>query len=214
MDLKLQRLENGERIYAGSAAALFVCMFFGWFNFGFDTDNAWESLHLISPVLAIAIAATLGAAFMKASDKSVGDIPSASVVFVLGCLSTLLILFRLIDPVSLSGAEGFQANGSVEAGLFLGLLAAAGIAVGGYLATGGTALDQLKDMLPNQPRPASPPPPGASPPPPQPSPPTPPPPAPRAEPPAPAAGAFCEECGAQLASGDRFCTECGSEQGP
>jgi ABC-type multidrug transport system permease subunit len=52
MDLKLERLSNGERIAAGSALALFVCMFFGWFNFGFDTASAWEALHYISPTLA------------------------------------------------------------------------------------------------------------------------------------------------------------------
>lgn len=224
MDLKLQRLTSGEQIAAGSALALFVCMFFGWFNFGFDAVSAWESLHFISPILAIAIAATLGIAFMKATERSLGDIPDGSAIFALGCLATALILFRLIDPVS-AGSGEFRVSGSVEAGLFLGLLAAAGIAVGGYLATGGTALNQLKALLPNESQAAAPPQHPVSPPapPPQPStppvPPTPPPLAapvasspPAPIPPADPGNAFCEECGAALGPGDRFCSGCGKEQ--
>jgi hypothetical protein len=208
MDMKLERLSSGERIAAGSALALFVCMFFGWFNFGFDTLNAWEALHYTSPILTIAIASTLGIALMKASARSLGDIPDGMAIFVLGCLATILVLFRLIDPVSSSSAE---------AGMFLGLLAAAGIVVGGYLATGGTALDQVKAMFPS----ASPTPfPPQAPPPPSPSPPpspTPPPPAAAPVPPPPAPvvadrGAFCEECGAALAPGDQFCSSCGKQQ--
>jgi hypothetical protein len=206
MDMKLERLNSGERIAAGSALALFVCMFFGWFNFGFDTFNAWEALHYISPILAIAIAFTLVVAFMKATGRSLGDIPDGMAIFVLGCLATILVLIRLIDPVSSSSAE---------AGMFLGLLAAAGIVVGGYLATGGTALDQVKAMFPSaSPTPL---PPQAAPPPPPPprSPAPPPPPAPVVPPPAPLAadgGAFCEECGGALAPGDRFCSDCGRQQ--
>jgi hypothetical protein len=230
MDLKLERLDSGERIAAGSALALFVCMFFGWFNFGFETDNAWEALHFISPVLAVTIAGTLGIALMKALGKSLGDLPGDSVVFVLGCLATVLIFFRLIDPISISGGEGFHASSSVEAGMILALIAAGGVAVGGYLATGGTALDQLKGLLPNQRPPApSPPPPPTAPPPVPPTPPVPqaPPPAqpvaaplPSSPPPAPAATpaeaghAFCEECGAAIGAGDRFCGGCGAEQAP
>jgi hypothetical protein len=212
MDMKLERLNSGERIAAGSALALFVCMFFGWFNFGFDTFNAWEALHYISPILTIAIAFTLGVALMKASGRSLGDVPDRMAIFVLGCLATILVLFRLIDPVSSSSAE---------AGMFLGLLAAAGIVVGGYLATGGTALDQVKAMVPSA-GPTPFPPQAAPPPPPPPSPPAPPPPAPVAPPPAPVAspptplvadgGAFCEECGAALTPGDRFCSDCGKQQ--
>jgi hypothetical protein len=187
MNVELQRLNSGERVAAGSALALFVCMFFSWFNFGYDTVTAWEALHYISPLLTVAIVATVGIAFMKASARSLGDIPEGSVIFVLGCLATLLVLFRLIDPVSSPGAEGFQTSGSVEAGLFLGLLAAGGIGVGGYLATGGTALNQLKDLFPT-PAPVA------------------------APPPASPKNAFCEECGAAIASGDRFCGECGKEQ--
>lgn len=219
MNLDLQRLNSGERIAAGAALALFVCMFFSWFNFGYDTVTAWEGLHYISPILAIAIASTVGIAFMKATGRSLGDIPDGSVIFVLGGLATLLVLFRLVDPISAPGFEGVEENGSVEAGLFLGLLAAGGIAVGGYLATGGTALAQLKTLLPTQapgPPPAAP---HAPPPPPTPAPsasPPPPPPVAAAQPePSPApGGSFCEECGATIVGGDRFCSECGREQAP
>jgi hypothetical protein len=150
MDLKTQRLSQGEKIAGGSALALFVCMFLGWFNFGFATANAWDSLHYASPILAIAIAATLTIVLAKANGNSLGDLPDGTVIFVLGCLATLLVLFRLIDPISAGDASPFGGGGgiedgaSAEAGLFLGLVAAAGIAVGGYLATGGRALDRVK----------------------------------------------------------------------
>ncbi|HEX5988687.1 MAG TPA: zinc ribbon domain-containing protein [Solirubrobacterales bacterium] len=219
MDLRLDRLNSGEQIAGGSALALLVCMFFGWFNFGFETLNAWESLDFISPFLTVTIAATVGIAAMKAAGKSLGDIPTGSTIFVLGCLAFLFILFRLVDPVSYQGAEGFEPSGSVEAGIFLALLAAGGIVAGGYLATGGAVLDQLKRMIPQSapaptpqapPRPAQPPvapPPAAaaaSPP------PTPVEPAPAA-PNSPTAR-FCEQCGATVSPEDRFCTGCGAEQ--
>ena len=208
MDLKLQRLSSGEQIAGGSALALFVCMFFGWFNFGFEAVSAWEALHYISPILAIAIVATVGIGLMKAAEKSLGDIPDGSVIFALGCLACVLILYRLIDPVSSPGVEGYQTSGSVEAGIFLSLLAAGGIAVGGYLATGGTALDQVKALFPStgvQPQAT----PQAAPAPPQPAQSAPPvQTAPAAPAPSATASAFCEECGATLATGDRFCSGC------
>ena len=214
MNLRLDRLNSGEQIAAGSALALLVCMFFGWFNFGFETLNAWESLHFISPILTVVIVVAVALAGMKAAGKSLGDIPAGSLTFALGCIAFVLILFRLIDPVSFHGGEGFETSGSVEAGIFLALLAAAGIAAGGYLATGRT-LEQLKKLIP-QSSPAPPPPPGA----PAMSPPAPPPvvaspvPPPPLPPPQAAAARFCEQCGASVSPGDRFCSECGAEQAP
>jgi hypothetical protein len=227
MDLRMQRLNQGEKVAAGSALALLICMFLGWFNFGFAVSNAWDSLHYVSPLLAIAIATTLAIALLKASGRTL-DIPDGSVIFVLGCAAALLILFRLIDPVSAGEASPFgggegEVGSSPEAGLFLSLFAAVGIAVGGYLATGGRAVDQLKELLasrggpalPQQPPP--PPPPSDGPPaPPQPAqPPTAPlppvtlPPVAAPPPPPQPETHFCEHCGAQLRDTDRFCGECG-----
>jgi len=190
VNLRIERLGQGERIAAGSALALFACMFLSWFNFSYTASNAWESLHYTSPVLAISIVATLGVAFAQVRELDIGDIPGGLVVFVLGCLCALLILFRLIDPVSTPGVEGGSTSGSVEAGAFLGFFAALGIVAGGYVATGGKAVDRLKALLPSGAGatggfPASPPPP----PPVQPQPvaPTPPPAPAPAAPPAPPA---------------------------
>lgn len=201
MNLRIERLGQGERIAAGSALALFACMFLSWFNFSYTASNAWESLHYISPILAISIVATLGIAFAEVREFDIGEIPGGLVVFVLGCLSALLILFRLIDPISTPGIEGGSAAGSVEAGAFLGFFAALGIAAGGYVTTDGKAVDRLKALLPSgsgtsggfpappPPAPAQPPAAAPTPPAPAPAPPTvtppPPPPSPPVPPPAP-----------------------------
>jgi hypothetical protein len=231
MNAKIERLGQGERIAAGSALALLVCMFLSWFNFSYTASNAWESLHYTSPFLAISIVATLGVAFAEAREMSIGDIPGGLVIFVLGCLSALLILYRLIDPISTPGIEGGSTSGSVEAGAFLGFFAALGIVGGGYVATDGKAVDRLKALLPSSPGtaagyPASSPPPPA------------PPQAPVSASAAPASpvlqpevstlpssspaptetvedapqSVFCEGCGSTLRPQDRFCRKCGHEQ--
>lgn len=147
MNLSIERLGQGEKIAAGSALALFACMFLSWFNFSYTASNAWESLNYISPILAISIVATLGVAFAEVREMSIGEIPGGLVIFVLGCLSALLILFRLIDPISTPGIEGGSTSGSVEAGAFLGFFAALGIVAGGYVATDGKAVDRLKALV-------------------------------------------------------------------
>ena len=51
---------------------------------------------------------------------------------VLGGLSVLLVLFRIIDPPSFGSFGGVSVDGTLEFGIFLGLISAAGIAYGGY----------------------------------------------------------------------------------
>ena len=147
MDLKLERLDQGEKVAGVAALALLACMFLSWFNFGFTTWTAWEALHFIAPLLSISIFTTLGCAFATLSGRTLGDLPCGLLVFVFGCAAALLILFRLIDPVSLGGE--LSTSASVEAGAFLGFIAAIGIAVGGYMQTDGEAVQRLRRLLPS-----------------------------------------------------------------
>ena len=93
-------------------------------------------------------------------------------VAVLGGLSTLLILFRIVDPPGFGTFGGVSVDATLEFGIFLGLIAAAGIAYGGYRGMqeegstfSGTA-DRLSGSGPSDP----PPPPSSTPPPPPPPP--------------------------------------------
>jgi uncharacterized membrane protein YhaH (DUF805 family) len=196
------KLNTGEKVAAISAILLFIFMFFDWFGVevsgagGFSGSvpgaggSAWDALDFIPIVLMITIIAALAVAVLRLTDSTAEPPVSINaVVAALGGLSVLLILFRIIDPPSFGSFGGVSVDGTVEFGIFLGLIAAAGIAYGGYMAMKeeGTSFGDSADRLSGgssagpsagPPPPPPPPPPPASPPPPPPpsSPPPPPPP--------------------------------------
>ena len=105
MDLK--RLHRGEWISGVAAMLLFVLMFFDWFGSKdsgelrlFSVDRtAWEAFDYISVILVIAIAAALGAAALRLRRADSGpSIPMNAIVAILGLISALLILIRIVDP--------------------------------------------------------------------------------------------------------------------
>ena len=134
--MDVNRLSQGEKIAAGSAILLFIVMFFPWFGApedvealagaaGVDTSaNAWQSFDFIDLVLLATIVVAVGAAVAKASG-SVVDFPLSTVITVLGALSTILVLYRIIDP---------PADAARKFGVFLGVILAALLTYGGWLA--------------------------------------------------------------------------------
>jgi hypothetical protein len=195
--MDLDRLSTGEKIASVSAILLFVFMFFNWFGVevsgvgGFsgtisgEGGNAWEALDFIPYVLLVTIVVALGVAALRLSDAAYEPPVSANtVVTVLGVLSVLLILFRIVDPPTFGSFGGVSVDATRSLGIFLGLIAAGGIAYGGYSAmreegmTFGDAADRLSGgpgagapPPPSQPPsssvPPPPPPPPSNPPPPQ-----------------------------------------------
>jgi len=183
------RLSTGEKIAGISAVLLFIFMFFDWFgvggdvgnainSFGIDTSiNAWGAFDFIDLFLFLTTVVTVGAVVAIAVDAEV-DFPLVSVVAVLGAISFLLVLFRIIDP---------PGDLDRKFGVFLGLLSTAGIAYGGYRAMReeGTTFGDAADRLgggpgagpgagaggPGSGGTAPPPPPSSTPPPPPPPPP-------------------------------------------
>lgn len=147
--MSLERLHTGERISAGSAILLFVFMFFHWFGvkaintspllFEIQTvgpgKSAWDALDYIPTVLLITILATLAVAVLRFSNALRKDsIPVNVAVAVLGLVSTLLILYRIIDPPVFNIERTVTYEGAIQFPIFLALLAAAGITYGGFRA--------------------------------------------------------------------------------
>ncbi|HYH62800.1 MAG TPA: hypothetical protein VD766_13110, partial [Solirubrobacterales bacterium] len=149
-------------IAAIAAIVLFVSMFFAWYSApgisdeqreraeeaielaeesgvevpqgardALDADapsaNAWESFDFTDLILMLAILAALALAAIAATSTQVNlPVAMSALVTGLGALATLLVLYRLIDP---------PADGIDRAfGIFIGLIAAGGIAYGGWRA--------------------------------------------------------------------------------
>ena len=183
-----------ERIAAVSAILLFIFMFFDWFGVevsggGFSGSvpgaggSAWDALDFIPIVLVVTVVVALINAALRLSDSPYEPPVSLNIaVAVLGGISALLVLFRIIDPPSFGSISGVSLDGTVEFGIFLGLIAAIGIAYGGYrgMQEEGTSFSDAADRLSggSGPPPPPPPPSAGTPPPPPPSSESPPPPPP------------------------------------
>lgn len=207
--MDLDRLNTGEKIAGVSAILLFIFMFFDWFGVevsgvgGFSGTvpgggSAWDALDFIPIILVLAIVAALGLVALRLTDSVYEPpVPASTVVAILGAVSVVLILFRIVDPPSFGSFGGVSVDATLKVGIFLGLISAAGIAYGGYSAmreegiTFGDAADHLSGGGHGAGAPAPPPPSAQQPPPPpqQPpsssAPPPPPPPPPPTSPPPP-----------------------------
>lgn len=171
--MDVNRLGRGEKIAAVSAIALLLIMWiFSWFGFdapGVDGANAWESFGLIDLILFITVVAAIGLAAMRANAQSVDTpISPAAIVAGLGILSVVLVLFRIISPPDFGLGELLELSGDEvtrKIGVFLGLIAAAGIAYGGYEAMQeeGTSFAGERDRLQTRDDAPPPPPPPAAP---------------------------------------------------
>lgn len=159
--MDLDRLSTGEKIAAGSAIALFIFMFFDWFSVdisgtgglvaGVGSGNAWDWLDVIPIILLIVIVAAIGVAVVRISDAVFEpEISMNAVVAALGGIATLLILYRIIDTPGNSGsAGGISVDVNPALGIFLSLIAAVGIAYGGYRAMQeeGTTFGEVGERL-------------------------------------------------------------------
>jgi hypothetical protein len=173
-------LSTGEKVSGISGIALLVIMvLFSWFGFEVaafgsseDSVNAFQAFSLIDIVLLITAIAAIALPVMSATQSSV-DLPVAlsAIVALLGAIAVVLVLFRIIDPPDLDipGTVdiGFgEVDEGVETtrkfGVFLGLLAAIGVTIGGWLAMQeeGTSFTDQRDRLGGGPGSGAAPPPG------------------------------------------------------
>jgi hypothetical protein len=149
---------RGDRRHIGGR--LFIVMFLPWF--GVDAEvpagaeeaaeaigvtipdtsfNAWESFDFIDLVLLVTIVVAVGMAIATmAAQTTALPVAASGLTAGLGILSTLLVLYRVIDPPEGLGREFW---------VFIGLIAAGGIAYGGWYAMQeeGTSFGAEADRL-------------------------------------------------------------------
>ena len=200
--MEMDKLNTGEKVSAVSAILLFVFMFFDWFGvkisgvseFSGDISgsggSAWSTLDVIPIFLMLAIVVAIGVAVVRLTDADLEPPVSLNAIVAgLGGFAVLLILYRIISPPNFASFGGVSVDATLKFGIFLGLIAAAGIAYGGYSAMReeGATFGGEADRLSGGPG-AGHPPAGGPPPPSQQPPPPPPPPAQQPPPPPPPAG--------------------------
>lgn len=136
------KISFGEMVAAASGLALFIFMLFPWYGIktefeglgdvGGASANAWRAFSFIDILLFLVIVVAVGMAVARAMDSMPANLPApaGTIVAAAGAFAVLLILFRLIFAPDPSDAVDFTR----KIGIFLGLIAAGGIAFGGYTA--------------------------------------------------------------------------------
>ncbi len=116
----------GELVGAVSGLGLFVASFLPWYSAGGVDATAWQAFSVIDLVLIAAAIVSVSVPLVALARLSVSYPPAGSSVAAgLGAAAFVCVLFRLIDPP----ADGVD----LAIGAWLGLAAAAGITVAGYL---------------------------------------------------------------------------------
>jgi hypothetical protein len=153
------RASRGELIAGVSGLLLFVFMFLPWYGGeatvslpgGGDisasvSDNAWEAFSFIDLIFFVAAVIAVAMAIARAVGAMPADLPAPAglIAAIAGTVAVILILYRLIDTpgVEVSGPS-VDFDISPKIGIFLSLIAAAGITFGGY-----TAMNEGADEAP------------------------------------------------------------------
>ena len=144
MSFDASRLRTGEVLVAAGAVLLLVVMFaFTWYGLPGDaaevvqaaggpdlSRTGWQAHTVLRWLMLLTILAALALVFLTATQRTVAvPVTMAVIVSALSALLTVLLAYRVIldEP----GSNRFV---DVKLGAWLGLLAAALIAYGGYRA--------------------------------------------------------------------------------
>lgn len=139
--MDVSQLSQGAKIAGGAGILLLISLFLPWYSVeasfgGFsasENGSAWEVFSFIDLVLFITAAAAIAVAVLAAQNRSAAlPVPPGQLLLGLGALATLLVIFRVIN-VPDGDIESDAVDIGRKFGLFVGLIAAAGVAYAGTL---------------------------------------------------------------------------------
>ena len=151
--MDLNKLTMGDRVIAISGIVLLVFSFFDWFSAEFqgetlDSGNAWDfNLTLLAVLIGIAMVVIVALrAFGVALPESA---PWGTILLVMGVVAFAFVLIKLIAGVDVESGP-FDVDVKRKIGIFVGIIASAGLAIGGYL-----KFQEAKGASPASPPPAA-----------------------------------------------------------
>jgi hypothetical protein len=135
------KLRQGELISVVSALVLLVLMFaLEWFGLALtpspsarraavsSTENAWHGLTILRWLMLLTVAAAIGSVVLHARQRArTVKTDTSRVITALGTLTAVLLAYRILIDLPAPREVVDQ-----KLGAYLGLLAAVGIALGGY----------------------------------------------------------------------------------
>ena len=132
--MDLNKLSPAERIIGASGVALLIFSFFPWFGKGGGSHNAWDNILSTLAVLLglIMVAQVVVSRLTTARLPNLGNVTWGQVHLIAGIVAFAFVLLQLIVGDKVNFIVG-SIKLDRKIGIFLGLLAAAGLAVGGFL---------------------------------------------------------------------------------
>jgi len=129
----VSQLNTGEKAAGGAGLLLLISMFLPWYGidtgFGSVNASAWEIFSYTDLVLFVAGVAGVAVAVLSLQNRLAAlPVPAGQLLLGLGGLALLLVLFRTINPPGPGEADLGR-----KLGLFIGLIAAAGVTYAGKL---------------------------------------------------------------------------------
>jgi hypothetical protein len=147
------RARFGDLIAGGAGLVLFISLFLNWYSVsvnsnvgGFsssalsESGSGWEALGFIDILLALCAIIAIAIAVTRMMGVLPRNMPvtPGQLLLLVGGIATLLVLFRIlsIPHGDVPELPGVKIEFGREIGIFLALIAAAAMAVGGFLTWG------------------------------------------------------------------------------
>jgi hypothetical protein len=136
------RIRFGEMIAAVSGAVLVISLFLEWYTVdikGFTGDlptvTGWRALGFIDILLFLIGVIAIAVAVLRAMNVMPRNLPASTgfIVLALGVLAVVLVLYRILSIPDEGAGNLPGVDVGRGFGVFIALIAAAGVTVGGWL---------------------------------------------------------------------------------
>jgi hypothetical protein len=159
-EVALDVRENAPLIAAGGGLLLFISLFLKWVGAeGLDSVSGWEFFDILDIVFALIALVSVGIGVMLFTGNAT-NLPAApgSIVGISGLVTLSIVGAMILDPFTLQGQSVDR-----EFGLFVALIGAIGMMVGGSQLESAPAAPRTRVQEPPTAPPPPPPPPPAGP---------------------------------------------------